>query len=198
MKQVVVIHGGMTFKTYKEYIHSLKSKKVSIDTFQSHKTWRHSIEEQLGKNFQLLVPRMPNSNNSVYQEWKIWFEKMSSFIKHDVILVGHSLGGIFLAKYLAENKFKKRIKALLLVAAPYDDCTKESLGKFILPKDLHGLSNQCKDIYLVFSKDDPVVPIREIKKYKDALPDAQMIIFKSRGHFSQDHFPELAKLIKNL
>ena len=198
MKQVVVIHGGMTFKTYKEYINSLKGKRVSIDTFQSHKTWRHSIEKQLGRNFQLLVPRMPNSNNSVYQEWKIWFERMSYFIKHDVILIGHSLGGIFLAKYLAENKFKKKIKGLIIVAGPYNSCTKESLGKFKLPKSLNQLSGQCKNIYLVFSKDDPVVPFKEMEKYCKALPTAKTVIFKNRGHFSQNHFPELVKIIKNL
>jgi len=171
---------------------------VSIDSFETHKTWRYSLDVNLGKNYQLLVPKMPNSNNAVYYEWKIWFEKMNPFIKNNVILIGHSLGGIFLAKYLSENKYKKKIKALILVAAPFDDCEKESLRSFTLPKSLDKLSNQCKDIYLIFSKDDPVVPIKEIKKYESVLPHSKLIIFRSKNHFIQDDFPELVKIIKNL
>lgn len=197
-QQVVVIHGGRTFDTYKEYLRSLKTREVSLDNFKPQSSWREALEKELGRNFELLTPKMPNPNNAVYQEWKMWFEKMDPFIKNNVILIGHSLGGIFLAKYLAETNFRKKIKALMLVAAPFDDCTKESLGSFKLPKSLQKLSGQCKDIHLIFSKNDPVVPIREIKKYEHALPNSSMLIFKNKEHFNQSHFSELVKIIKNL
>ncbi len=197
-KQVVVIHGGKTFMGYKQYITSLRTREVSADTFTSSKGWKDHLQKELGKNFQVFTPKMPNPNNAVYKEWKIWFERMSAFLTNDVILIGHSLGGIFLVKYLSENIFPKKIKALVLIAAPCDDCNKEDLAEFVLPRSLKKADSQAKKIYLVYSKDDPVVPLKELDKYGQAFSKAESHIFKHKQHFNQEHFPEIVKLIKKI
>jgi hypothetical protein len=116
-----------------------------------------------------------------------------------LILLGHSLGGIFLAKYLSENKFPKKILAIFLISAPYEDKDADySLCDFILPKSLSRLQKQGDKIFLYHSKDDSVVPFADLEKYKQAIPGAKAVIFKNKGHFDQAEFSELIRNIRNL
>ncbi len=196
-KQVIVIHGGDTFETYEDYISSLKGFKIDLESLKS-KDWKSSLEKGLGKDFEVIAPRMPNSLNAKYLEWKIWFEKLIPFFNREIILVGHSLGGIFIAKYLSENKFPKEIKATFLVAAPFDDTDSDyTLADFTLPKSLNKFEGQGGLVKLYHSKDDDVVPFADLTKYTKALPSAKALIFEDRGHFKQEKFPELVKDIKN-
>ena len=153
----------------------------------------------MGEEFEVFLPEMPNRRNARYLEWKIWFEKIISILDDNLILLGSSLGGIFLAKYLSENKISKKIKAVILVAAPFDDSNnEESLIDFKLPASLSNFSKQCESIYLIQSKDDTLVSFDQVEKYKELLPKAKIIIFEDRGHFSQENFPEIVDLIKEI
>ncbi|MBI2644219.1 MAG: alpha/beta hydrolase [Candidatus Wildermuthbacteria bacterium] len=192
IKQVVVIHGGDSFHTYKEYVRSLKHWKVSIGSFRAKTDWKGNLSKDLGKKYDVLMPRMPNRTNARYVEWKIWFERMFPYLKNGVVLVGHSLGGAFLAKYLSENSFPKKISGLLLVAPPYD------YGDFAPKGSLQKIAKQCKSIHVYQSLDDPVVSPKEAEKYKAKLPEIEPHVFKNRGHFSQEHFPELVQLIEKV
>ena len=197
-KQVVVIHGGDTFDTYKEYLAFLKSYKLTLEKLQPNR-WKDTLHKKLGRNFEVLSPKMPNSMNAKYREWKVFFRKVLPFVKNYSVLVGSSLGGIFLAKYLSENKFPKKILATFLIAAPYyDKDSNYSPGDFNLPKILKKFQKQGGKIYLYHSKDDPVVPFVDLNKYAVALPKAKTVVFKNRGHFSQSRFPELIRGIKKL
>lgn len=198
-KQIVVIHGGDTFNTYDEYISFLKGFVIdSLDYFKGG-SWKDSLGQSLGESFEVIAPKMPNKFNAKYAEWKIWFEKLLPLLDQEVIFVGHSLGGIFLAKYLSEHTQNKIIKAVFLLAAPYDEKdTDESLADFSLPESLENFEKQVSSIYLYHSKDDPVVPFVDVEKYKKALPNAVLHVFEDRKHFNQEVFPELVEAIKNL
>ena len=197
-KQVLLIHGGSTFDTDKDYLAFLKGLKIDLNRYRRTK-WSDSLRQDLGSRFDVLLPKMPNPMNAKYDEWKILFKKIASLLDNNVILIGHSLGAIFLVKYLSENKFPKKILATLLVSPPYDDeGMEESLGDFVLPKSLNKLNNQGGKIFIYQSKDDKVVPYSHLEKYKKALPDAIIREFKKRGHFDQPKFPELIKDIRGL
>jgi len=197
-KQVVVIHGGTTFKTYKDYISFSKSLEVDLDRYRGTR-WKDSLPEKLGNRFDVLLPRMPNPTNAKYNEWKILFDKIACLLENNVILIGHSLGGVFLAKYLSENKFPKKIFASILVAAPYDQKDiKEFLGDFVVSNNLAKFKKQGGKIFLYHSKDDPIVPYIDLEKYQKALPEAVVRVFKDREHFGQTKFPELVREIKRI
>ena len=190
-QQVIIIHGGDSFNTHEEYLNSLKNWEVSVESFKSRHDWKTNIEEVLGAGFDVLQPRMPNKSNARFEEWKIWFERMLPYMYDNVILIGHSLGAMFLAKYLAKNDFPKRIKQLHLVAPPHNKTA--DIGDFLIPESLKGVSNQSDKIYLYHSQDDPVVPFSELGVYEKALPGAEILVFDDRGHFNQPEFPELIK-----
>ena len=197
-KQIVVIHGGDTFNTYEEYLSFLKNREFDLERLKKE-DWKETLSEKLGEKFEVIILKMPNSANAKYLEWKIWFEKLIPFLKDEVILVGHSLGGIFLAKYLSENSFPKRIRATLLVAPPYDtEGTDYSLVDFTLSEAPGKLTEQSDEIFLYHSEDDPVVPFGSLRKYEKELSGARVRIFKDRGHFQQEKFPELVEDIKSL
>lgn len=188
----------MTFKNRKGYLHYLKTKKVSLD---SKKSWYNEyLEKQLGKNYQIIRPRMPLQDNAHYSEWKILFERYIPLLRKDAILIGVSLGGIFLAKYLSENKFPKKALSTFLVCPPFDNTVKgeDLVGGFKLKKDLSMLERNSKNLYFMFSRDDESVPVSHAEKYRKRLNKANVFIYKSKnGHFQISKFPEIIKMIKN-
>lgn len=195
-QQIIFIHGGEVFKKYEDYISYLEEKEFKPEKVER---WSRSLAEDLGNDFEVLSPSMPSKNNAKYREWKIWFEKIAEYAEDGVILVGHSLGGIFLVKYLTENDFPKKIKALFLAAPPFDDEDSEySLADFALPEDLSALEERVKNIFVFHSTDDPVVPFKDFLKYKKAVPYAEFIKLEGRGHFLDREFPEIISKIKNI
>lgn len=196
--EIVLIHGGDTFENYEEYLQFLKGYELNFERTKQ-KGWKSSLGEKLGESYELIAPSMPCKNNAKYLEWKIWFEKYLPFLAPELILVGHSLGGIFLAKYLAENQFPKKINALFLISAPYEAGDfGDSLADFILPNDLSLIGKQAKRIFLYHSQDDKVVDFADLSKYQKALPKAESRIFTDRGHFNQEEFPELVAALRSL
>jgi uncharacterized protein len=194
--QIVVIGGGDSFATYDQYLNYWKTRPATLDNFRYRPDWKYSLPADLGSDFETLVPTMPNRDNAVYLEWQIWFERLLPFLKSDVVLIGHSLGGSFLAKYLSENIFPVRIKALFLVAAAHKNTT--DCGEFVKLVNLAKVNEQCPRVFLYHSQDDQVVPFSELAVYACELPKAETKIFADRGHFKQPHFPELIEELKKL
>ncbi len=196
--QILMVHGGMTFKNKKDYLHYLRIKEVSIE---KKKKWAEGyLDKELGKNFEIIRPRMPLSENAKYEDWKIFFERYIPFLRNNVILIGGSLGGIFLAKYLSENKFLKKILSTYLICPPFDDtCFHEDLvGGFKLKSDLSLIEKNSKNLTLLFSKDDDDVPVSHAEKYRKKLKNPKIVIYKSKnGHFKISKFPEIVKMIRN-
>ena len=197
--QIVLIHGGTTFKNQKDYLRYLKTRSVSIE---KPAIWSGEyLDRQLGHTHEIIRPRMPLPENAKYAEWKIHFERLMPLLRSGVVLIGVSLGGIFLAKYLSENKFSKNIQGVFLVCPPFDGAVKgDSLaGGFTLRSNLSGLEESTKNLYLLFSEDDPVVPVSQAEKYARELKKSHILIFKSKGgHFRVPKLPEIVKLIKSL
>jgi len=200
MKKVLIltIHGGMTFKNERDYLHYLLTKEISTNKKIS---WAlEYLQKALGRKFEVISPLMPLSDNAKYRDWLILFKRYLSLLKGKFILIGSSLGGIFLAKYLSENKLARKALSVYMVCPPFDDTlTGEDLvGGFKLKPNLSLIEKNSKNVYLLFSKDDDVVPVCHADKYKKKLNNARIIIYKSKnGRFNIPKFPEIVKLIKN-
>ena len=196
--QILLIHGGMTFKNNKDYLRYLKTRKVSLN---ERITWsKGDFDKNLGKYFQIIRPRMPLQDNAKYADWKIHFENYFPQLKNNIVLIGNSLGGIFLAKYLSENKFPKKILATYLVCAPFDNTLpgEDLAGGFKLKPNLSRIQKNSPHLNLLFAKKDDVVPVSHAKKYQNKLKNANIIIYKHiPGHFAIQKFPEIVKMIKN-
>lgn len=196
-QQVFVIHGGDAFDTYEEYLAYLKEKEMSIERTRFI-DWKGNLQKALGDSYDVVLPRMPNSQNARYAEWKIIFDKFVPQLDENVIFIGHSLGGIFLAKYLSEEEYPKSIKATLLVAAPYNAPDDHPYVDFNILTDLSGLQKRGGKVFLYHSKDDQIVPFTNFERYQRELPNATARTFADKQHFNQADFPELISDIQNL
>jgi predicted alpha/beta hydrolase family esterase len=196
--QIFIIHGGMTFKNKKDYLKYLKTREISIE---KKVRWTDDfLDKKLGKDFEIIRPRMPLQDDAKYGDWKIHFERHFPKLRNGIILIGSSLGGIFLAKYLSENKFPKKILSTYLICPPFDNTLagEDLVGGFKLKSDLTKIEKNSKNLYLLFSKDDDVVPLSHAEKYRMKLKSARVTIFNSKsGHFKIAEFPEIIKMINS-
>ncbi len=197
MTQIMIIHGGTTFAQYSDYIQSLKDSTIRPGRMTFKPMWRELLQQNLGPDYSVLLPSMPNKTNAQYNEWKLYFNRLVTILEDDCILIGHSLGAIFLVKYLSENTLPVRVKKTILVAAPHSDESTEDLTEFKLPDTLPSLfTAQAGEVTLFFGTDDPVIAPIEIERYKNALPEATIITTSAPDHFMRVEFPEIITAIQ--
>ena len=198
MQQIIAIHGGTTFANYDDYLNNLSTKPLHIERFSYKPMWKDLLQQQLGNDYQVLLPSMPNKTNARYSEWKVWFDHFSELAADDCILIGHSMGAIFLAKYLSQNKFPANIKATILIATPYSDESIEDLTDFKLDTITELFGAQAGKVVIFNGNDDPVISASDIQKYRDDLPNAEFITIPAPDHFMRVEFPELISILKSL
>jgi len=66
-----------------------------------------SLRQQLGSDYQILAPDMPDPDNPRHLAWRDQIEQELGRLGADVLLIGHSLGGSTLLKYLAEGTYQR-------------------------------------------------------------------------------------------
>jgi predicted alpha/beta hydrolase family esterase len=120
--------------------------RYSKDPLEFSPSWKKWLSDGLSDHFETIKIDMPNTMNAKYEEWKVWFEKyfphihgthhhrahrttlerveekkLDPHVSTRLILIGHSLGGIFLMKYLSLSGFPRGVDALHLVAPVLDN-----------------------------------------------------------------------------
>lgn len=194
-RQIVFIHGGNAYTRYDAFLECLRTVEIPDPCGEVvQKRWQPTLREVFKETHEVFMPSMPNKLNAKYLEWKIWFERHHVFLRDGVILIGHSQGGYFLAKYLSENDMPVAVRALYLLAAPFcpDDFGGEDGGDFAFdPVNLPRLTAQAREVFIFHSEDDPVVPYAHALKFKAALPEATLVRFTDKNHFILEEFPEL-------
>ncbi|MGH7240100.1 MAG: alpha/beta hydrolase, partial [Candidatus Saccharimonadales bacterium] len=178
----------MAFASDEDFRRWLRDLEISYERLFYGTDWKPWLAEKL-PGYDVLQPTMPNKSNAKYPEWSIYFSKIVTFLRPGAVLIGHSLGAIFLAKYLSEHPPVQKFSKVILVAAPYNDEATEPLGDFKLAS-AKGLADATEEIHLFYSRDDPVVSFDEMSKYQRDLPAAKSHIFDGRGHFNTPDFPE--------
>ena len=196
-QQVIRIHwweSKANYKDFSDYLEKLEYKPFE----EKKKKWGLTFKEDLGDNYEVFMPIMPNKNCADYEHWKIMFEKVFKFLKDDVILVWHSMWVSFLCKYLEENTFPVSIKKIFLISWAFDDIEWDVIWNFRFNQNLDNLKKYEEKIILYHSKDDLVVSFSHFENFRKLLPNSEYKIFEDRFHFIDETFPELIKDIKKV
>ena len=197
IQSIIFIHGGSCWSSYCQYLRDLRNTDFNPPASPTN-SWQQDLQKKLGSRFKVLLPEMPNWQNAKYLEWKIWFNKVLRVAGATPIIIGHSLGSIFLVKYFAEERASQQVRALFLVSTPYKTKRENpEFGDFALKRNPAKLRNYGGRIRFYHSKDDQIVRFDHVKKYQKALPDSCFHIFEKRGHFLQKSFPEIIRDLRN-
>ncbi len=201
-QQIFFIHGAESFSHYEAFLDNLRIKPIyDLPSAEPSQRWTHTLRSDLGTDYEVFMPSMPNKQNARYLEWKIWFERHFEYLRDGCVLIGWSQGGYFLAKYLTEERLPFTVKALVLMAAPFapDDFGGEDGGDFAFDTSRVGkIEEKVERVYILHSTDDPVVPVAHAERYQKALPSATILLHNDKNHFLVPEFPELIEMLRGL
>jgi serine hydrolase len=156
-----------------------------------------SLQNALGFAYDVYYPKMPDEDSATYADWKAPIERELTTLDDDVILVGHSVGGSVLVKYLSEQQLDKPISSLFLLATPYwgaDAFWKWDEAR--LPEHVAAKLASSPRIFLYHSRDDDIVPFAHLALYTAKLPQATIREFDGRGHQFGNDLAEVAEDIR--
>ena len=130
------------------------------------------LERSLGPDYELVAPEMPDAETDPrYRPWRNRIEQELESLGDGVRIVGHSLGGSVVLKYLSEDRPPVEIAGLFLVAVPWWGPEGWAWDEFAVPDDFGG---QLADVrtFLYQSREDPEVPFTHLQMHADRLPHA--------------------------
>ncbi len=156
-----------------------------------------SLRRELGPNFEIRYPRMPNEDDPSFAVWKTTLETEFARLDDDAILIGHSIGGTILVNALAQVPSKRKFRAIFLIAAPFvgeggwpsDDINPTPDLGARLP---HGVP-----VYIYHGLADETAPPSHAELYARAIPQAQVHRLPHRDHQLNHDLSEIAAIIKS-
>jgi predicted alpha/beta hydrolase family esterase len=156
-----------------------------------------SLQRTLGTEYEINIPQMPKPNAPEYTLWRDEVARQLAAYDGSIILVGHSLGGSVLLKYLSEETVVKPSEALFLAAMPFWGAEDWDVDEYKLsegfathlPKDLPIFLYQCRD--------DEVVSYTHLAMYAAKLPQATVREFDVGGHQFNDDLSAIARDIQS-
>lgn len=156
-----------------------------------------SLQKELGPAYDVHYPRMPLEEEAGYLDWKAQIAAGLASLEDEVILVGHSVGGSILLKFLSEEPAVISIAGLFLIAVPYfggdQNWNYEELTLSLdFPEKLSSISR----IFLYHSRDDEIVPFAHLALYAAKFPQANIREFEGRGHQFRNDMAEIASDIR--
>jgi predicted alpha/beta hydrolase family esterase len=153
------------------------------------------LQKQLGSDYEVLAPDMPDPDHPAYQAWRDQIEQELGKLDADALLIGHSLGGSMLLKYLAEGTYQRPIAGLFLVSVPYWGKQGWEL-EYAVPDDFASHLPSIRQLFLYHSRSDEDVPFSSLLRYQEHLPQATVRVLDGKEHSFTDGLPLLAQDIK--
>ncbi len=160
-----------------------------------------SLQQKLGTDYEIIYPKMPDEENAPYEQWKDKLVKELASLEGSIILVGHSVGASFIAKFLSEVKLEKPIDGIFLIANPFwggDGWLYDGYEQLELAKDSSAKFPKNAPIFLYHCRDDEVVPFGHLALYAQVLPQATIREIEQGGHQLNSDLSVVAKDIKSL
>ena len=195
-QQIVLLRWWSPKENYKDYYDFLE--KYEINPYkEKFIKWSDTLAKDLWENFEILEIERPNKDFADYKARKIMFEKYIPYIQSGAIFLGHSLGWSFFLKYFNENpSLLEKFSKIILVAPATEDSEIELLGTFKPDLEFNNLKKYQDKIIVFASKDDFIVPYKEIELLQEKLANIDYRIFENKWHFLQEKFDELYEELK--
>jgi len=163
----------------------------------SKEHWFLEEKERLEKlGHEVLVPDMPNTFHPKKEEWVKVIEDFAP--DDDSILVGHSLGGVSVLRYL--ERINKKIPKCILMATPIRKLKSSEydfrpIDNFFEPDfNWEKIKQNCEDFIIINQTKDPWVPLQHGKDLADYI-GGRLITIEGDNHFDTIDFSMLEECI---
>ncbi|MBI2031081.1 MAG: serine hydrolase family protein [Candidatus Levybacteria bacterium] len=167
--------------------------------------WFPWLKSQLEKEYDVIIPSMPDTENPKIVPWVRKLEKTVGEIRKDDILIGHSIGCQAILRFLEKTDNHLKVDKVILVApwlrlTNLEDEESWKIAKPWLeaPINLSKVKIKAKSFTTVFSDNDPFVPLNNKNDFKTKL-GAKIVIERNKGHFNGDdgvtELPVIMKLV---
>lgn len=187
MKSVILVHGSYG---------------------KPYENWFPWLEGKLSKEgIRCTVPTFPSPKHQRYADWSklLDYYLEMGYIDKETILIGHSCGSVFLARYFLE---KPELEASCLVTVSgYNGFISGNEEMDALNSDfyteypLEEIKRRVRQVHSFYSKNDPFIPFSYLEEFAREL-EGQEHVIENAGHFNSaaglDTFPELFDLINSI
>lgn len=157
------------------------------------------VRNGLSNNVEVISPKMPTPEDPRYNDWKNVMEKELLKLSGEVILIGHSLGGSVLLKYLSEEVYRVKVLGLFIVAAPFwgidDDWQRKD---FFLQEGFEQHLKEIPHIFLYHSRGEEIVPFSHHIAFAEKLPQSTCRVIDGADHLFENGLPKLVRDIRSL
>ncbi|XP_031562219.1 serine hydrolase RBBP9-like [Actinia tenebrosa] len=156
--------------------------------------WYGWLREKLTeKNVKCLLKNMPDP---IVARESVWLPFMEQELccGEDTIIVGHSSGAEAAMRFAEKHK----VHGIVLVSAcvtDLGDSNEAASGYYNRPWEWTKMKDNTQWIVQFGSTDDPFISFDEQKEVANGTK-AEFHQYSNKGHFNQDSFPELLKLLK--
>jgi predicted alpha/beta hydrolase family esterase len=166
---------------------------------QMSERWVPFVQKALGPDVQIICPSMPNPQFPQYSLWRETIRENLNKIRGPLILIGHSLGGTLLLKYLTEEKVQNTIHGIFIIASPYfSEKAGWNYQDFFIEKDPDQVLRSTP-LFSYHSTDDQVVPVGHQAFLMNHFPHAEVKTLSGHGHeFNRKEFKEIIEDIKRI
>ncbi|PST84353.1 hypothetical protein C7T94_06460 [Pedobacter yulinensis] len=148
--------------------------------------------------FDIRCPIVADPEKPTYDSWTQELTTAFSEIDGSVILVGHSLGGSVLLKFLSEHSLQQRVTGLFLIATPNWDDPDWDVEEYKLESDFAQKLPPVPAAFIYHSTDDPVVPFDHHLFYKTTLSHATVRQLPGNDHVFGAGLPVLIADLRSL
>ena len=166
--------------------------------------WFPWLKRQLEKRgFEVFVPDMPDTENPRIKEWVSYLGKLIGGADKNTYLIGHSIGGQTIMRYLERLAPNEKIGGSVFVAGWfYLDNLKEEekpIAKPWLetPINFKKINRACDKFIVFLSDNDPFGALEKNKKIFEEKLGAKVIIEHNKGHLGgDDDFTKLPSVLQ--
>ena len=156
------------------------------------------LERELGPEYEIRYPRMPNEEDPKYASWKTALRSELDMLDDGAILVAHSIGATIVAHSLAEDPPRRAPVGIFLVSMPFIGKDGWPGGDIKPDTELGSKLPQQSSIYLYQGSEDEIVPLEHVRLNAKAIPQAVVRTLSGRDHQLDNDMTEVAADIRNL
>ncbi|WP_276371907.1 alpha/beta hydrolase [Chryseolinea sp. H1M3-3] len=156
-----------------------------------------SLKVKLGSGYTVHYPLLDNDGTPDLGRRKQISEEISTS-EDNIILLAHSLGASMLLACLSENKIRKKVAGIFLLATPFWNGKEDWVEAFKLRPNFAKQLDKKTPLFFYHCRDDEEVPFGHLTIYRHHLPWASFREISVGGHQFNNDLTIVANDIKSI